>query len=232
MPRRTSRRSRDEDAFGAAIGLAALAGFVGYGRWLMLPIPWRVVSATLVTTLLLRFSCWLVAFLRRRRAARLLRTDLQALTPDDFERRVHMVLSDLGWSKLERRGGAGDRGVDLVGQYQGKRYIVQCKRYAKPVPPAMVRDLVGALHIQRADRALLVTTSGFSAQGYAEAKDQPLDLWDGAELLRQIQRAEVQRTNPERLRSARQRARAALYGFLLINSVALAWAFAAAGLPL
>lgn len=67
---------------------------------------------------------------------------------------------------------------------------MQCKRYTKPVGPNYVRDLVGALHIQRANQAILVTTSGFTRQCYLEAKNQPVQLWDGRKLLHYIDIAE------------------------------------------
>ncbi|MEI6180797.1 MAG: DUF2034 domain-containing protein, partial [Chloroflexales bacterium] len=118
------------------------------------------------------------------------------------------------------------RGVDLVGQHAGLRYIVQCKRYTKRVPPAMVRDLVGALHIQKADRALLVTTSGFTKQGHAEVRDQHVELWDGDILAAQIARAAALCADPTRMRAARRRTGAVLAVGILLNSVLVVWAFA------
>lgn len=233
MPRRTSRRSRsDADGFGAVAVLAFIGAGTAYRWFNQLPQPWQIASAVLVGSLVLLLAWGLVTLVRRRREGRLLRAEMQSLSPDAFEERVRLLLADLGWSKLARRGGSGDRGVDLVGEYQGQRYIVQCKRYAKSVPPAHVRDLVGARVIQGADRALLVTTGAFTAQGYAEAKGQPVELWDGTMLAERAQAAAAQAQEPERLRSQRRRVLALLYAVLLVNSVALTYAFAAAGSPL
>lgn len=95
----------------------------------------------------------------------------------------------------------------------------------------MVRDLVGALHIQQADRAILVTTSGFTRQGYAEAQDQPVELWGGAVLEEQIARAAGRRADPVRVRAAQRRRGAILSAGLLLNSALLGWAFITTGPP-
>lgn len=233
MPRRTSRRSRDDaDGLGAVVVLAFLGSGAAYRWFAALPEPWQIASAVLAGSVVLLLAWALATFVRRRRESRLLRSEMQSLTPDAFEERVKLLLADLGWTKLARRGGSGDRGVDLVGEHQGQRYIVQCKRYTKAVPPAHVRDLVGARVIQGADRALLVTTSGFTAQGYAEAKNQPVELWDGLTLTERAREAAARATAPERLRSRRWRTLALLYAVLLVNTVALTYAFAAAGSPL
>lgn len=232
MARRYRRSSRDEISPAGAIGILLLLGAGPLVRWLgELPRPWQIAGAILATSGAALCLWALVAWLRRRRAAQLLGAELQALSPDAFEERVQLLLADLGWTQLQRRGGSGDRGVDLVGTVDGQRTIVQCKRYARSVPPAMVRDLVGARSIQRADRALLVTTSTFTAQGYAEAREQPVDLWDGAELARQVRRAEELRADPVRRHAARRRAAIGAYLLLLVNGVTLAWAIRAGGWP-
>lgn len=232
MARRYRRRSPSDEINPVAIGILLLLGAGSLMRGLGdLPRPWQIAGAILAGSGVALCVWALAAWLRRRRAAQLLGAELQALSPDAFEERVKLLLADLGWTQLQRRGGSGDRGVDLVGTVDGQRTIVQCKRYARSVPPAMVRDLVGARSIQRADRALLVTTGTFTPQGYAEASDQPVDLWDGAELARQVRRAADLRADPARRQSARRRAAIAAYLLLLVNGVTLAWAFRAGGWP-
>ncbi len=232
MPRRSyHRRSADEG--GTGIALLVLFGITGISRWAeTLPRPWQITAGVLTCSAILLLAWSLTRLAGRLRRRRRLRAELIALTPTQFEARVELLLADLGWVQLQRRGGSGDRGVDLVGQFEGQRYVIQCKRYTKNVPPAMVRDLVGALHIQRADRALLVTTSGFTRQGHAEVRGQPVELWDGIILETQIARAVELRADPVRTRAARRRRDAILYAGFLVNSILVAWAFAVAGPPL
>jgi restriction system protein len=233
MPRRSSRRDSSE-AGALGIALLAIGGITTIARWAeVLPRPWLMAMGVLALSAILLLAWSLVAFVRQRQRRHLLRRELLALSATGFEERVQRLLADLGWRNLQRRGGSGDRGVDLDGQLGGQRYIIQCKRYTKKVPPAMVRDLVGALHIQQADRAILVTTSGFTRQGYAEAQDQQVELWDGAALETQIARAAERRADPVRVRAAQRRRGAILSAGLLLNGVLIGWAFMTAGpLPL
>lgn len=231
MPHRSYRRRSSDEGEGG-IALLFLVGLATTYRWIeALPRPWQIAAGVLALSAILLLAWSLASLARRVRRRRRLRAELLTLTPTQFEERVQLLLADLGWTQLQRRGGSGDRGVDLVGQYEGERYVIQCKRYMKKVPPAMVRDLVGTRAIQKADRALLVTTSGFTRQGYDEARNQPVELWDGDILEEQITRADELRADPARARAVRRRRGAILYAGLLINCALVAYAFAAAGPP-
>lgn len=229
MPRRSYRRRSSEGGEGG-IAVFALIGLYALYRWAeALPRAWQIAAGVGALSVIFLLAWSLTALVGRLNRRRRLRAELMALTPNQFEERVQLLLADLGWTNLQRRGGSGDRGVDLVGQYEGQRYVIQCKRYQKNVPPAMVRDLVGALHIQKADRALLVTTSGFTRQGYAEVRDQRVELWDGPMLEQQLAEADARRADPARLRAARRRRNGILGAGIVLNGMLVAWAFAVAG---
>jgi len=232
MPRRSYRRRSSNEGEGG-IALLFLVGLLAISRWMeALPRPWQIAAGVLALSAVMVVAWSLVSLATRLHRRQRRRAELLALSPTQFEARVQRLLADLGWTSLQRRGGSGDRGVDLVGQHEGERYVIQCKRYTKKVPPAMVRDLVGTRAIQQADRALLVTTSGFTKQGYDEARDQPVELWDGDALEEQITRAAELCADPVIVRARRRRWGAVLYAGVLVNSVLVAYAFAAAGPPL
>ena len=225
MARRTTKQSAEGGGIGIAI--LVLGGMVTLARWAeALSGPWKIAASVLALSTILLLAWSLVGLARTWYRRQLLAKELLALTPTQFEERVQVLLADLGWTALERRGGSGDRGVDLVGQHAGLRYVVQCKRYTKRVPPAMVREFVGALHIQKADRALLVTTSSFTKQGHAEVREQHVELWDGDILAAQIARAAALRADPLRVRAVRRRIGAMVGAGVLLNSVLVVWAFA------
>jgi restriction system protein len=229
MARRRSRRTVS-DKGAAVLGIVTLAGIVSAYQWAeALPTPWKVAAGLFALSAVLLVAWAITNLIRHWRTRQLLRIAFERLTHREFELRVQQLLADLGWTKLEHRGGSGDRGADLIGHYQGQRYIIQCKHYRKKVPPAHVRDLVGTLHIQKADRALLVTTSGFTAQGYEEARNQPIELWDGPTLALQMEQADALRADPARARATRKRVGMVLAGAVLINTVAIAYAFGATG---
>ncbi|WP_129626591.1 restriction endonuclease [Candidatus Oscillochloris fontis] len=229
MARRRSGRTRS-DASIAGLGVVICVALFSTYRWIEgLSNEWRVAVVILALSTFCLVAWAIVNLIRHAQRRRLNRIALSQLTPTEFELRVQQLLADLGWTKLQHHGGSGDRGTDLTGSYQGKRYVIQCKRYRKKIPPSHIRDLIGTLYIQKADRALLVTTSGFTAQGYAEARNQPIDLWDGETLAMQIEQATARQADPSHVQATRRRIAVVVIGAVLINIVAIAYAFLATG---
>ncbi|MEF3272818.1 MAG: restriction endonuclease [Chloroflexus sp.] len=195
--------------------LSSLLALIAIGAPMMLELSlwWKISLIGIGLTIVFFINRWL----HEQRLQSLRRQQLLNLSPTEFEQRIGLLLEDLGWQQVTVRGGSGDRGVDITAERDGLRYIVQCKRYTKPVGPSYVRDLVGALQIQRADRAILVTTSTFSRQSRLEAKDQAVELWDQRILLQRIDEAEQRRAahRPHR----RKQTRLLLIGAFGINLV-------------
>ncbi len=187
---------------------------------------WWIISL-IVGSLTIVF--FIARSLHHARVQRLYRQQLLALSPSEFEQRIALLLEDLGWQNVVVRGGSGDRGVDITAQRDGLRYIIQCKRYTKPVGPNYVRDLVGALQIQQADRAILVTTSTFTNQSRLEARGQALELWDYRILWQRIEEAEQRRLTKQQ---RRKRSAALPFAFALgLNLVVAGIAFSISGPP-
>lgn len=155
--------------------LAAVSGAVAYFdpngyRWAgVVGLAATVALAGLITG---RWS--------RRRAARRSVEGLRRLPPGDFEAEVAGWLQREGW-RVERRGGTGDGGIDLLARKRGGTLAVQCKRYAEhaTVSAAQVRELYGAAVAEGATGALLVTTGHVSAPARAWAES----LTEGPELV-------------------------------------------------
>jgi restriction system protein len=101
------------------------------------------------------------------------RTDLLTVSPTEFEhlvRELFVAMGFKGWNTVETR----DDGIDAVvwnpEPMVGGECIIQAKRYSRPVPVESVRALAGSLHDKKnATKAILVTTSYFSAEGVAFA---------------------------------------------------------------
>jgi restriction system protein len=66
---------------------------------------------------------------------------------------------------------------------RGGKLVIQAKRYTNTVGVSAVRDLYGTVHNEGANKGILVTTSDFGPDAYAFAKDKPLTLISGGELL-------------------------------------------------
>lgn len=80
-----------------------------------------------------------------------------------------------------------DQGVDAIvfdpDPLRGGKIIVQAKRYTNTVDVSAVRDLYGAVINEGAVKGILVTTSSYGPESYSFAKDKPLTLLNGNELL-------------------------------------------------
>ena len=151
------------------VGLAAVAGPVVYFD----PngYRWAGVAGLFAAALALAVAGgrW-----SRRRAARRSVEGLRKLHPDDFEAEVAGWLQREGW-RVERRGGTGDGGIDLLARKRGETLAVQCKRYAEhaTVTASQVRELYGAAVAEGATAAVLVTTGHVSGPAQAWAESLP-----------------------------------------------------------
>lgn len=80
-----------------------------------------------------------------------------------------------------------DLGVDAVifdpTPIKGGKTVIQAKRYVNVVDVSAVRDLFGTVHNEGANKGILVTTSYYGPESYEFAKDKPLELINGQQLL-------------------------------------------------
>lgn len=91
-----------------------------------------------------------------------------------FEREVAALLRRRG-HLVKERGGKGDRGIDL--EVDGDT-VVQCKAHRKPVAPAVVRELYGAMQLDGRESALLISTQGFTPGAWKLGNEIGIALWD------------------------------------------------------
>jgi len=131
------------------------------------------------------------------RVASLLRAQhldaLLAVSPTEFEHIVANLLSAVGFTILSAGGGAGDLGADIVCQnHEGRRFVVQCKRYApgnKVASPAM-QLFIGMIYLHHGAAGIYVTTSSYTKAATELAQQHGIDLYDGdrlVELARTVQ---------------------------------------------
>jgi restriction system protein len=85
-----------------------------------------------------------------------------------------------------------DRGVDAIAfdpdPIRGGKFIIQAKRYNVVVPVSAVRDLYGTMIAEGATKGILVTTSHYGRDSREFAKDKPVTLIDGANLVHMFQK--------------------------------------------
>jgi restriction system protein len=121
--------------------------------------------------------------------------NLAAMEWEDFE---HLV-RELFEKEFAQTGGevrvtqaSRDRGVDAIAfdpdPIRGGKFVIQAKRYNMVVPVSAVRDLYGTMIAEGATKGILVTTSYYGRDSREFAKDKPITLIDGENLLHMLQK--------------------------------------------
>lgn len=108
--------------------------------------------------------------------------DFEHLCRELFERAFASSGAEVKVTQASR-----DQGVDAIvfdpDPLRGGKIVIQAKRYTNTVDVSAVRDLYGAVINEGAVKGILVTTSHFGPESYSFAKDKPLTLLNGNELL-------------------------------------------------
>ena len=116
--------------------------------------------------------------------------NLAAINWQDFEYLIRQVFerefSESG-GEVKVTQASRDGGVDAVAfdpdPIRGGKIVIQAKRYTNTVGVSAVRDLYGTVMNEGATKGILVTTSSYGPDAYNFAKDKPLTLMDGSNLL-------------------------------------------------
>jgi len=108
-----------------------------------------------------------------------------------FERCIQRMLVHAGFRDVRLVGGTGDAGADIVGERDGKLWVVQAKYRSRGqlLGPSVVDEVTTAVDRYRADVAAIAVTTGFTSEVPAYATKRkadmgiPIQLWDANNLL-------------------------------------------------
>jgi len=117
-------------------------------------------------------------------------TNIAAMDWEDFE---HLI-RELFEKEFSKEGGevkvtqaSRDGGVDAIAfdpdPIRGGKIVIQAKRYTNVVGVAAVRDLYGTVVNEGATKGILVSTADYGPDAYDFAKDKPITLLNGSNLL-------------------------------------------------
>jgi len=186
------RRRRETDSFEEVVlRLALLLAFLagpGVFAWFN-QRPWAIVLAVAI---LVSGALGLIAFfltwrqMKREEQRRRLVTSQNwlNLTPAQFEEYVAELFGAGGY-RVQITGGIADGGIDIEVEKDGKRAIVQCKRYhpRNKVGVEEVRAFCSVVHHSKAERGYFVTSSSFTNEAAAWAKKDRVTTIDGKRLI-------------------------------------------------
>ncbi|MBB6672273.1 restriction endonuclease [Cohnella nanjingensis] len=121
-------------------------------------------------------------------------TNLAAMDWADFEHLVRELFAKIfskDGAEVKVTQASRDGGVDAVAfdpdPIRGGKFVIQAKRYTNVVPVSAVRDLYGTMVSEGASKGILVTTSYYGNDSREFAKDKPLTLIDGSNLVYMFQ---------------------------------------------
>ena len=111
--------------------------------------------------------------------------------PTFFERLVLKLLESMGYGKGQVTGRSGDGGIDGY-IYQDKlgldKILIQAKRFGEdtPVSASMLRDFIGTLATNEANKGVFITTSKFprDSENNISRSPKPIKLIDGTKLVK------------------------------------------------
>lgn len=109
------------------------------------------------------------------------------LKPFEFENFIAKLFRDRGY-KVEQTSYSNDKGKDAFAYKDGKKYLIECKRYKKDAKigrPAL-QKFYAALVEEKALKGFFVATCGFSMPAKDYVKDKNIDLIGMANLKRLI----------------------------------------------
>jgi restriction system protein len=114
------------------------------------------------------------------------RPNLMDLSFLEFEALIQNLFTKMGLEARQTRP-SRDGGVDCVAwdprPIFGGKVVIQAKRYKNTVGVSAVRDLFGTLQNEGASKGILVTTSGYGQASFDFARNKPIELIDGSNLL-------------------------------------------------
>lgn len=120
-------------------------------------------------------------------------TNLAEIPWEDFEHLVRELFERMfsdGDAEVKVTQASRDAGVDAIvfdsDPIRGGKFVIQAKRYTNVVGVAAVRDLYGTMINEGAVKGILVTTSHYGPDSLAFAKDKPLTLIDGSNLVHML----------------------------------------------
>lgn len=122
-------------------------------------------------------------------------TNLAAMDWEDFEHLTRELFDAefaTGGGEVKVTQSSRDGGVDAIAfdpdPIRGGKIVIQAKRYTNTVGVTAVRDLYGTLINEGAMKGVLVTTSDYGPDAYRFAKDKPITLVNGSNLLHMLEK--------------------------------------------
>lgn len=115
--------------------------------------------------------------------------DLYKISWQEFEKLLKEVFLKEGYKVSDRGGARADGGVDLVAHKRNKKVIIQCKQWKRSkVGVNIAREMYAVMIHEKAQEVYIVTCGAFTKDAEEFAKNKPMKLVNGLNLIEWIKK--------------------------------------------
>lgn len=104
--------------------------------------------------------------------------DVSTMTGIEFETWVVKLLKENGFEDIRGTPITGDQGADIIVNKDGRRIVIQAKRYKGTVGNKAVQEVIGALQYYDGNEGWVITNSTFTPSAIALAQKSKIILID------------------------------------------------------
>ncbi|GGH17214.1 restriction endonuclease [Paenibacillus segetis] len=173
MARRKSKAKQQEEFIKGVVGLS----FVGPGL-LVLNMTQSIELGAVAAFIGLIIAAVIMILVNNAKAEKLKKSgiaDIDKMDGFQFEKYLGYLFQAKGY-KTQVTKAAGDYGADLVLQKDGKKIVVQAKRYSKNVGIKAVQEAQASIAHYGAAEAWVVSNSDYTSAAYELAKSNKVKL--------------------------------------------------------
>ncbi len=111
---------------------------------------------------------------------------IDKMTGFEFEEYMLKVLKKNKFKNVVLLPRTNDYGVDLIGEYDGLRYAIQCKLYSNKVGNSAIQEVKTGLDYHDCDLGVVVTNNYFTKNAINLAEANGIILWNRDELIKRL----------------------------------------------
>lgn len=111
------------------------------------------------------------------------------MSPFQFEEFIAKLFRKMGYD-AHATNKTGDYGIDVIAKKDGKKIAIQCKQnqIGNNVGNVTIQNTLGSMWKIKAEKSIIITTSDFTTKAEEQAKEAPIELWDGRYLKKLVRR--------------------------------------------
>ncbi len=107
--------------------------------------------------------------------------DIDTISGYDFELVLERLFEGMDY-QVKHTSLSNDQGADLIIEKDGTRSVVQAKNWTANVGNSAIQEVVAAIKHYQANRALVISSSGFTQSAIDLARSNKVELWDRTKL--------------------------------------------------